>query len=1085
MKIKSILSALSLTLAVGVAAQENPLWMRHNAISPDGTVIAFSYKGDIFTVPVSGGKATQLTTNAAQDSYPVWSPDSKQIVFASAREGGYDLYIMSRDGGVPRRLTTHSGNELPMAFLDANTVLFQANLMPDAESVIFPQRYQQVYTVSTQGGRPRLFSSVTLEDVNVGKDGVLLYHDRKGMEDQWRKHHESSVTRDVWMATPKGKAYEYKQLTTYYGEDRNPVWAPDGQSFYYLSEQKGTFNVFKRAINDNNDVQLTAMKDHPVRFLSVANNGTLCFGYNGELYTLKEGAQPQKVNVTVVTDRNDKDLIRQVQSRGATDVAVSPNGKEVAFIMHGDVYVTSVEYKTTKRITDTPQQERGIDFAPDGRALVYAAERDGYWQIYQAKLGKADEKLFTYATDIQEERLTNTKITSFQPYYSPDGKKVAFLENRTTLRVIDLATKKVVTAMDGKYEYSYSDGDQWFQWSPDSRWLLTNYIGYGGWNNKDVALVNASGNGEIHNLTQSGYNDVSAKWVLDGKAMIFASDRAGYRSHGSWGAEDDVYIMFFDLDAYEQFRQTKEETALREEAEKDKDKEKDDKAADKKNAKDTPSKDNGQPEKKDVEPLKFDLDNCKDRVIRLTVNSSHLADAVLNTKGDKLYYTASFEAGADLWMHDLKEGSTSIVLKNVGRAELVPDKDFKKLYLATQGGIKEVDLDKKSSKNLDFEANFNYRPADERTYLFDHIWQQVLDKFYDVNLHKTDWNKMRDNYRRFLPYINNNYDFAEMTSEMLGELNASHTGTRYSPAGPQLTTASLGLFYDWSYTGDGLKVKEVIAKGPFAVKKTEVGEGSIIEKIDGQPIGKDTDYYPMLDGKAGKPVRVSVYNPSTGKRFDVTVKPVSASELTDLLYKRWVDRNKKLVEKLSGGKVAYVHVRAMDSPSFRQVYADILSDENRQKQAVIVDERNNGGGWLHDDLCTLLAGKEYQHFVPRNQYIGYDPYNKWTKPSCVLICENDYSNGHGFPWVYKTLGIGKLIGSPVAGTMTAVWWETLMDNTLVFGIPQVGCVDMNGVYQENTELKPDITVYNTPEDVMNGYDRQLETAVKEMMKTVK
>ena len=232
-------------------------------------------------------------------------------------------------------------------------------------------------------------------------------------------------------------------------------------------------------------------------------------------------------------------------------------------------------------------------------------------------------------------------------------------------------------------------------------------------------------------------------------------------------------------------------------------------------------------------------------------------------------------------------------------------------------------------------------------------------------------------------------------------------------------------------------------------------------------------------------VRVSVYNPTSGKRFDVTIKPVSASQLTDLLYKRWVDRNKKLVEKLSGGKVGYVHVRAMDSPSFRQVYADILSDENRQKQAMIVDERNNGGGWLHDDLCTLLSGKEYQHFVPRNQYIGYDPYNKWTKPSCVLVCENDYSNGHGFPWVYKTLGIGKLIGSPVAGTMTAVWWETLMDRTLVFGIPQVGCVDMNGVYQENTELKPDITVYNTPEDVMNGYDRQLETAVKEMMKEVK
>ena len=172
----------------------------------------------------------------------------------------------------------------------------------------------------------------------------------------------------------------------------------------------------------------------------------------------------------------------------------------------------------------------------------------------------------------------------------------------------------------------------------------------------------------------------------------------------------------------------------------------------------------------------------------------------------------------------------------------------------------------------------------------------------------------------------------------------------------------------------------------------------------------------------------------------------------------------------------------MDSESFRKVYEELLSDRNRNRDAVVVDERHNGGGWLHDDLCTLLSGKEYQQFVPRGQYVGSDPYNKWTKPSCVLICEDDYSNGHGFPWVYKELGIGKLVGAPVAGTMTAVWWETLMDRSLVFGIPQVGCRSMQGVYGENTTLKPDVEVYNTPEDYVNGYDRQLERAVKELMK---
>ena len=1071
---KTFISVLALALATALSAQDNPLWMRYSAISPDGSTIAFSYQGDLFTVPVVGGSAKQLTTNAAYDAQPVWSPDGQQIAFASGREGSLDVYLVGKEGGVPQRLTTHSGSEVPLGFLNNETVLLQCNILPTAQSAYFSQRMPQVYQVSTKGGRMRLFTSVTMDNLSVNPDGRILYHDRKGLEDTWRKHQTSSVVRDVWL---KSTDDHFTKLTDTKCENRNPVWAANGQSFYYLSEASGTMNVYKKNIDGTGLQQLTQLKDHPVRFLSVSQNGVLCFGYNGEIYTMREGAQPQKVRISIVKDSNDREVVKQVQRSGATEIAVSPEGKEVAFVLHGDVYVTSVEYNTTKQITDTPEQERSIDFSPDGRSLVYAAERDGFWQIYQSSIVKKEDKLFTYASEIKEEKLTNTKVTSFLPKYSPDGKEVAFLENRTTLRVLNLASKQVRTVMDGKFEYSYSDGDQWFQWSPDSKWLLSNYIGYGGWNNKDVALIKADGT-EIHNVTESGYNDVNAKWVLGGKAIIFGSDRAGYRSHGSWGAEDDIYIMFFDLDAYEKFRMTKEETALFDEAEKEQQKAKDE--AEKKAAEAKKGK-TATPEKKEVEPLVFDLENCRDRIIRLTVNSSNLGDALLTPKGDKLYYTARFEGSPDLWMHDLKDGSTSIVLKGVGGGELLTDKDFKHVYLASGSGIKQIDVDKKSTKNISFEATFNYKAGEERDYIFSHVWQQVKDKFYLPDLHGVDWEALKQNYSRFLPYITNNYDYAEMMSELLGELNASHTGMRYyAPSGRQ-ATANLGVFIDDTYQGDGLKVAEVIAKGPFAVKKTDVKAGSIIEKIDGTTITKDMDYYPLLEGKAGKQVRVSVLNPD-GKRFEVVVKAISTGERTDLLYDRWVERNKKKVEELSGGKVAYVHVKAMDSPSFRTVYRDLLSDQNRQKQAAVVDERHNGGGWLHDDLCTLLAGEQYQSFMPRGQYIGYDPYNKWVKPSCVLMCEDDYSNGHGFPWVYKTLGIGKLVGAPVAGTMTAVWWEYVIDQTLMFGIPQVGCMDMQGRYQENLQLEPDIKVYNTPEEMLRGEDKQLEAAVAEMLR---
>ncbi len=1067
---KLLLALIAPLAAVSTMAQTNPLWMRFPAISPDGKTVAFSYKGDIWTVSANGGQARQITTNPAYDAYPVWSPDSRQIAFASSREGSLDVYVVGKDGGSPRRVTTDSGDEYPMAWRNDSTILLKASIMPKATSIMFAD-FPQVYEVSANGGRMRLFSDIPMEDISVGKDGALLYHDKKGYEDPFRKHHQSPICRDIWLC----KGGDYTKLTDFGGEDRTPVWGGDANTYYYLSEEDGTFNVYKRRIGETAKTKLTHYKGNPVRFLTRATDGTLCYGYDGAIYTLKEGSQPVRLNLSVVADDGTDKLQRQVLRSGATEFTVSPDGKEIAFVVHGDVYVTSIDYTTTKRITDTPEQERNVNFSPDGRSLVYASERGGLWQIYQTSIVNKDEKQFTYATQLKEEQLVKSSKVDMQPAYSPDGKTVAYIEDRGALMAVDVKTKAVRQLMDGKFQYSYSDGDLWFEWSPDSKWLLSNYIGNGGWNNRDIALVPADGSQEITNLTNSGYNDSNGRWALGGKAMLFMSDRAGYRSHGSWGAEDDAYIMFFDLDAYERFRMGKEERALYDEAHK---KEKADTTKKKKPLIKLPKlgkKAKADKKADEAKTLKFDLANCRDRVIRLTVNSSHMADAILSPGGDTLYYQASFEGGYDLWKHDLVENKTEIVMKSVGYG-LEADKGFKHLYVYNNG-IKQIDIAKNSQKNIDFEANFNYRPYEERAYIFNHVWQQVKDKFYDPKIHGVDWDGYKQTYAKFLPYINNGYDFRDMLSEMLGELNGSHTGARYYPDGVSLKTAALGLFFDNDYEGDGLKVEEVINRGPFAVRNTGVKKGCIIEAIDGQKILKGADYTSLLDGKAGKMTRVSVLDPSKKKHFDVIVRAISRSAQSDLLYRRWVDRNRKMVDSLSHGTIGYVHVKAMDSESFRTVFSELLSDSMRMKKAVIVDERHNGGGWLHDDLCTLLSGKQYAKFVAHGKYIGYDPWNKWVKPSCVMICEDDYSNGHGFPAVYKTLGIGKLVGAPVAGTMTAVWWERMM-NGMVFGIPQVGNQAMDGTYFENKELKPDIEVYNTPADYETGNDEQLKAAVE-------
>ncbi len=1078
---KILLSAAACVLTGWALAQESPLWMRDCTISPDGTTIAFTYKGDIYTVPVSGGRAMQLTSHPAYDTAPVWSPDSKKIAFASDRMGSLDVFIVSREGGVPQRLTTHSGSETPIVFKDNGHVLFAAAIQPSAEDMQFPSgTFNQVYEVSVEGGRPRMFSSMPMEHISIRKDGKQwLYQDKKGYEDPWRKHHKSSIARDVWMYTP-GTPGSYAKLTAFRGEDRDPVWAPDGESFYYLSEENGTFNVFKRRLGSASSTQITRHTVNPVRFLSIAENGTLCYGLDGEIYTLAPGKQPKKVKIEIMSDRLDRDVIRQVLQNGVSEMAVSPDGDEIAFIVHGDVYVTSVEYKTTKQITDTPEQERDVDFSPDGRSLVYASERDGLWQIYQASLVKEDEKQFTYATEIKEERLTKSSKTSFQPQYSPDGKEVAFLEDRTAIRVMNLKSKKVRTVMDKKYQYSYSDGDQWFQWSPDSKWILSDFIGVGGWNNKDIVLLKADGKGEMHNLTQSGYNDGRAKWVLGGKAMIWSSDRAGFRSHGSWGAESDVYIMFFDLEAYEKFRMNDEDLALYEEAEKErKMKEAKEKAEQDKKKKGKKHKKDDKKEKEEEETLAFDLENCRDRVMRLTANSSLLGDALLSKDGNMLYYLTSFEGPQDLWVRDLKEGSTRILVKGIGRGYLVQSKQGG-IFICGGGGMREIDMRSGRPERIEFEAFFNYRPYAEREYIFEHAWQQVKDKFYMKDLHGVDWNGYKKVYEKFLPYINNNYDFAEMLSELLGELNASHTGARYSGRGGAMPTASLGVFYDETYKGDGLKIKEIPAKSPFAQIKTKATEGCIIEQIDGREVKKGEDYFPLLEGKVGRKIRLAVYNPDTKERFEETIRGIGAGQWNEVLYHRWVERNRTEVERLSGGRLGYIHIEAMNSESFRETYSELLG-RYRHKEAVVVDVRHNGGGWLHEDLMVLLGGKEYQRFVAQGQYIGSDPFNQWTKPSCMLVCEDNYSNAHGTPQLYQALKLGKLVGAPVPGTMTAVWWENQIDPSLVFGIPQVGCVDMEGNYAENHELEPDVLIYNSPADVLQGRDAQLEAAVKTLL----
>jgi C-terminal processing protease CtpA/Prc len=413
---------------------------------------------------------------------------------------------------------------------------------------------------------------------------------------------------------------------------------------------------------------------------------------------------------------------------------------------------------------------------------------------------------------------------------------------------------------------------------------------------------------------------------------------------------------------------------------------------------------------------------------------------------------------------------------------MILDKEGKNLFVNADGVMSKINVDNHDKKSISFKAEMVIKPWEERAAMFEHAWRQAREKFYVSDLQKTDWNYYKKTYLKFLPHINNNYDFAELLSEMLGELNASHTGGRYNARHKNADeTAALGVFYDEQYIGNGIKIIEMMNKGPFDNSTSLVKEGCIIEKIDGDEIFENTNISEKLNRKVGKNILVSVFDPSIKKRWDEVVKPISLADQNELLYKRWIKLMQKETERLSNGTLGYVHVRSMNDESFRIVYEQALGMYPNCK-GLIVDTRYNGGGWLHDDLCTFLSGKDYVTFVPRERKIGHDPAKKWTAKSCVLMSEGNYSDAHMFPYAYKALNIGKLIGMPVAGTGTAVWWETMWDGTIVFGIPQVGVVGMDGKYLENQQLEPDIKVMNDYKEINAKRDQQLEAAIKELLK---
>lgn len=1124
----SFLAACWIALSSSSIVESEARWIRYAQISPDGEHVAFSYAGDLWVAPTSGQgsvEAELVTTHVGYETSPIWAPDSRRIAFAADWHGQMDVFLTTIDRAPAERLTYHSSGDVPTSFSpDGSEVWFTSRRQDAVAARIGSGAMSELYAVPTDGGAPRRLLTTPAEHARPSRDGELVvYQDLKGYEDTWRKHHVSAVTRDVWTWSPA--TGEHTRLTSYRGEDREPVWMPEDGAIAFLSERGGTFNVWAAHVDRMDGAQpLTDHDVHPVRFLSAASDGTLAYTWNGELWIKRPGALPSKLTVTARVDKRANVVDHETLRADATEIAVSPDEDEVALIVRGEVFVASLEHGTTRRVTKTPEQERSVTWGPEGRALYYASERDGSWNLYSSTIRREEEDDFSASTLLDETIVLADERETFQPLASPDGEQLAFLVDREAIWVLDLESGEAKEVVPADWNYSYSDGDISYAWSPDSRWLTFGYTPHHRWTN-DAGVVNLE-TGEIVNVSQSGYDEGSPGFSPDGKAVVFTSGRYGQQEHSGRGGQSDVMAVYLTQAAFDRAElsweelerleeREKEEEKEKEKKEKEKEKEKDEEEAKKEGESDEESDegddsddsqdsdddrdgadegDDADDDADEVEPIEIDVEDLDERRRRLTMQSAPIGDVAMTPNGEAVIYVAEVDGKWDLWTSHLRDRKTQRLAKlgdSNGSAELFLSKDGKKLVVRTgagkvmKGKLTAGEHDLPESAKLEpvgFAAEMTVDGPAERAHLFEHVWRQVREKFYREDLHGVDWVGLKEAYASFLPHVHNGYDFAELLSEMLGELNASHTGARYRPRiSERDDTASLGLIYG-ELTDAGLAIDEVLEGGPADRADSRLAAGVRITAIDGQALTPAANPWPLLDRKSEKPVLLSCRT-ADGEAFDEVVKPISGRAESELWYQRWIERSEELVDELSGGRVGYVHVRGMNDSSYREVYEQVLG-RCSDKEALIVDTRWNGGGWLHDQLVTFLGGDPYCQLVPRGKEpgrFGGEPLSRWSRPVCVVQNEGNYSDAHFFPYSFQTLGLGKLIGTPVPGTATAVWWERLFDRATVFGIPQVGVLDTEGEYLENQELFPDIEVYNDPESIAAGRDLQLEAAVRHML----